>query len=132
MKISKNWMWLGAAVFVGVGITYLTGGKDKPSVNVNVPNLSASGQEGLAVFTKNCSACHGPYAGGTGNGPPLVHKVYEPNHHGDIAFQRAARFGVRAHHWRFGNMPPVKGIKQADVTKIVAFIRELQRANGIY
>jgi len=66
-----------------------------------------------------------------GVAPPLVHKIYEPNHHGDMAFLMAARNGVRAHHWKFGNMPPVEGITDAEVITIVAYVRALQRANGI-
>ncbi len=41
--------------------------------------------------------------------PRLVHKIYEPNHHADFAFQRAAAQGVKAHHWKFGNMPKIEG-----------------------
>jgi len=37
--------------------------------------------------------------------------------------------GVR--HWRFGDMPPVEGLSRRDVAAIVAYVRELQRANGI-
>ena len=69
--------------------------------------------------------------GQDGVAPPLVHKIYEPSHHGDESFQRAAAVGVRAHHWSFGDMPAVEGITRGDVTMIVAYIRELQRANGI-
>ena len=68
---------------------------------------------------------------GTDVGPPLIHSVYEPNHHGDIAFQRAAKFGVRAHHWTFGNMPPVPEVDEAAVEKITAYVRWLQQAAGI-
>ena len=57
--------------------------------------------------------------------------IYEPSHHGDEAFQRAAAVGVRGHHWPFGDMPPVEGVTRGDVTMIIAYIRELQRANGI-
>jgi len=60
-----------------------------------------------------------------------VHKIYEPGHHGDISFQRAAEFGVKAHHWRFGDMPPVPGISADQVSLLVRYVRELQRANGI-
>lgn len=48
-----------------------------------------------------------------------------------MAFVRAAREGVRAHHWRFGDMPPVEGVSDADLAGIIAFVREVQRANGI-
>ena len=58
--------------------------------------------------------------------------IYEPNHHGDMSFRLAARQGVRAHHWDFGNMPPVEGVTDEDVIKITRYVRELQKANGIF
>ena len=67
-----------------------------------------------------------------GKGPPLVHKYYHPGHHGDAAFFQAARNGVRSHHWRFGDMPPVKGLTDADIKAIVRYVRELQKENGIF
>ena len=50
-----------------------------------------------------------PAAGHDGAGPPLVHKIYQPGHRSDMAFVLAAQNGVRAHHWPFGNRPPVEG-----------------------
>ena len=44
---------------------------------------------------------------------------------------RAVNQGVASHHWSFGNMPPVPGVSHRSVTKIAAYVRELQRANGI-
>lgn len=94
--------------------------------------LSQNAQIGKRAFEAKCAACHGANgAGQDGVAPPLVHVIYEPSHHGDESFQRAAEMGVRAHHWRFGNMPAVAGITRGDVTMIVAYIREIQRANGI-
>lgn len=94
--------------------------------------LSANAEIGKAAFEAKCAACHGANAAGQdGVAPPLVHKIYEPSHHGDAAFLLAAKNGVRAHHWRFGNMPPVEGMTDGDVKMIVAYVRELQRANGI-
>jgi len=87
--------------------------------------------QGKALFEQNCSACHGPAADGTAQGPPLVHIIYEPNHHGDASFVLAARNGVRAHHWQFGDMPPVEGVTDASVLEIVGYIRWLQRQVGI-
>jgi hypothetical protein len=58
--------------------------------------------------------------------------IYEPGHHGDESFQRAAAQGVRAHHWRFGNMPPVEGVTRSDVKMIISYVRDLQRATGIH
>src|SRR5215510_86256 len=88
-------------------------------------------QAGEAKFNANCSACHGPQGKGTNQGPPLVHKIYEPNHHGDAAFQMAAARGVRAHHWNFGDMPQIAGVTPEDVKEITGYIRWLQRQAGI-
>jgi mono/diheme cytochrome c family protein len=105
----------------------------QPIVSVTVPELSAADKIGEKAFNKNCASCHGVNATGLdGLGPPLVHKIYEPNHHGDMSFQMAAQRGVRAHHWRFGNMPPVEGITLDEIAVITAYIRTLQRANGIH
>ena len=87
---------------------------------------------GKRAFDAKCASCHGANAAGqNGVAPPLVHKIYEPGHHSDEAFQRAAKSGVRAHHWQFGNMPPVSGLTRGDVQHIALYVRELQRANGI-
>jgi mono/diheme cytochrome c family protein len=88
-------------------------------------------QAGEAKFNAHCAACHGPQATGTQQGPPLVHKIYEPNHHGDAAFLRAAEFGVKAHHWEFGNMPKIETVSSADVEQIIRYVRWLQRQAGI-
>ncbi len=102
-------------------------------VAVSVPaSLNDQEQIGKRAFDRVCAACHGANAQGKqGVAPPLVHKIYEPNHHGDMAFMLAAKNGVRAHHWKFGNMAPVKGVTQGDVLNIVAYVRALQRENGI-
>ena len=94
--------------------------------------LSEEAQIGQRAFDAVCAACHGDNAAGKmGAGPPLVHEIYEPSHHGDMAFLMAVQNGVQSHHWRFGNMPAQEGLTRADVTSIVAYVRELQRANGI-
>ena len=103
-------------------------------VAISLPDtFSDSARIGQTAFNAKCAACHGPTAGGIeGAGPPLVHVIYEPSHHADVAFFRAAEMGVRAHHWTFGNMPPVEGITRAEIGEIVAYLRAVQRANGIY
>lgn len=102
------------------------------TINVIVPErLSAMARDGQNLFNESCAACHGKNAAGTDQGPPLVHDIYNPGHHADIAFQRAARFGVRAHHWRFGNMPKQEHVTDAEVAAIIVYVRELQAANGI-
>lgn len=101
-------------------------------VAIQMPSISGLAAAGQALFTERCAACHGE--NGTGNveaGPPLIHKIYEPGHHGDESFQRAVAIGVQGHHWRFGDMPAQEGLSRADVDKIIAFVRAVQRANGI-
>ncbi|MBC7281985.1 cytochrome c [Hoeflea sp.] len=103
-----------------------------PLVSVTVPALSETAEAGKAVFDAKCAKCHGANAAGQdGIAPPLVHRIYEPGHHGDASFYLAARNGVRAHHWPFGDMPPVEGIDDMGIERIVTYVRELQRANGI-
>ncbi|WP_424940165.1 c-type cytochrome [Aliiroseovarius sp. S253] len=107
-------------------------GKPTEMVQVTIPELENDLALGARAFEAKCAACHGPSAGGLeGSGPPLIHKIYEPSHHGDAAFFRAAELGVRAHHWTFGNMPPVEGITRAEIGEIVKYLRAVQRANGI-
>ena len=131
-----------ATVGVAVGYTAMKRAPEAPAlpsaetamVKVTLPaTLTSEAQLGKAAFEAKCAACHG--ANGAGNvnaAPPLIHKIYEPSHHGDESFHYAAAMGVQAHHWRFGNMPPVEGITRAEVATIITYIRELQRANGIF
>lgn len=101
-------------------------------VRISVPKLNDVERSGEAVFNKNCASCHGKNAvGQQGVAPPLVHKIYEPGHHGDISFELAAKQGVRQHHWSFGSMPPVPGLTKRQTSDIIAYVRKLQRANGI-
>ena len=110
---------------------FMPGGPIHVQVNVKMPDLSADAVQGRTLFETNCAACHGKSGGGTENGPPLIHKIYEPSHHGDMSFYMAVKQGVRAHHWKFGNMAPVEGVSDNDMSMILAFVREVQRHNGI-
>lgn len=105
-----------------------------PIVEVALPaELSAEARMGERAFEAKCAECHGANAAGqNGVAPPLVHQIYEPSHHSDMAFVLAAKNGVRAHHWNFGNMPPVEGLTNGDVEMIARYIRELQKENGVY
>ena len=100
---------------------------------VKVPNLTGAALVGEKTFNANCGSCHGKNAAGKdGIAPPLVNKIYEPSHHGDMAFVLAAKQGVRQHHWSFGNMPPVPDVSDQQISDIIAYVRTLQRANGIH
>lgn len=101
-------------------------------VSVIVPDLPSELQLGKDLFDTKCADCHGANAAGkNGKGPPLVHIIYEPNHHPDESFALAAKNGTQAHHWPFGNMPPVANISNSELVEIINYVRHLQRANGI-
>lgn len=96
--------------------------------------VASTGGDAVAggrTYDKSCAVCHGPGATGTDQGPPLVDRIYEPSHHGDASFLLAVRRGTPAHHWGFGDMPPVPAISDSDVTNVVAYVRRLQVAAGI-
>jgi len=49
--------------------------------------LSDNAQIGKTAYDANCASCHGPNGAGTdGKAPPLIHKIYEPNHHATKLF----------------------------------------------
>lgn len=133
------------ANIIGIAATLIAGGViwyafwsnsaegGTPIAKVKVPALEGLALEGETLFNANCAECHGKNAAGQHNvAPPLVHVIYEPNHHSDSSFIRAAKNGAQAHHWPFGNMPPVKGVTDTELTRIITYIRALQRANGIF
>lgn len=139
---------IGIAIVAGLlGVAWLTGmhrmwtgphqsmgaaGGGTALVKVVVPELSETAKSGKVIFDRNCAKCHGTNGAGVDKaGPPLIHVIYEPSHHGDGAFHNAARRGVRSHHWPFGNMPPIPDLKATDVARIIVYVREVQRANGI-
>jgi len=129
-KLAVVGVMIAAAVIV---VGKMQGADDKTAtLDVQVPKLSALAAQGEKLFEANCMVCHGKNAGGSEQGPPLIHKIYEPNHHGDQSFILAAKRGVRAHHWPFGNMPAQPQVSESDAWMIVGYVRELQKANGIY
>lgn len=93
--------------------------------------LSATAQQGQAAFLRNCQQCHGAWGQGSEQGPPLIHKIYEPSHHADSAFFFAITRGSRQHHWRFGDMPLQPQVKPDEIPAIIRFVREVQESNGI-
>lgn len=130
-----------ALLFITFGVQYFSNGSASAAmeegtalVAIKTPeSYSQNAQIGQRLFEAKCADCHGPNAvGQAGVAPPLIHVIYEPNHHGDESFQRAVALGVRAHHWKFGNMPAVAGLTRAEVKFIIAYVRELQRHNGIF
>ncbi len=141
---------IAGVVIAGASALYFQGERSKPATSGNgkdnsqlnegdpivavmLPEqLDEKSMIGKRAFDAKCASCHGANAAGqNGIAPPLVHKIYEPSHHGDESFQLAVKAGVRAHHWTFGNMMPVEGLTRGDVSNIIAYVRTLQRENGI-
>jgi len=96
------------------------------------PEMTPSLNLGKMNYEAYCASCHGKTAAGTDRGPTFISKIYHPGHHGDGAFFIAAKRGVRAHHWRFGNMPPVKGVNDTQIQSILLYVRAVQQLNGVF
>jgi mono/diheme cytochrome c family protein len=118
---------LAVAAVVGIVVIALADTRSEPFEPAD-PGLVA---EGAVLYAANCAVCHGSDLEGADRGPPLLHAIYAPNHHGDEAFQRAVAAGVAPHHWGFGPMPPMPTLDRDEVAAIIAFIRAEQQAAGI-
>lgn len=124
-------------VVVAVVVIVLSGGSPAPrdpmtgaaefDIPAQDPMLVA---EGEPLYRANCAACHGIDLRGTAVGPSQLSVIYQPGHHPDDAYVLAALNGVRAHHWNFGDMAPIPGLSRSDMDRIIAYIRENQRAQG--
>lgn len=127
-------IYIAIALTLVVALRWWFSASDQGSafVDVKLPQLSAQAAAGAMVFAENCATCHGENASGTDQGPPLIHIIYEPNHHADESIRLAVKNGVRAHHWPYGDMAPVEGVAAAQIEPLITFIREVQRHNGIH
>jgi mono/diheme cytochrome c family protein len=117
------------SLLAGLGIWAVY--REGPASTVRVPPLSPSAEAGRVAFQRSCASCHGDVGQGTTSGPPLIHVIYRSGHHPDEAFEQAVRHGSRAHHWRFGDMPPQPTVSADAIPTITRYVRELQQANGI-
>lgn len=126
-------IWLGALLgtflVLGAASERALAQTAGPAAPRQVPAELRTGQ---ALYATHCATCHGVDARGTDKGPTFLSKTYTPYLHADIAFQLAVERGVRAHHWRFGDMQKVPGISRQEVRAIVEYVRWLQREAGIY
>ncbi|GMR13599.1 MAG: hypothetical protein BMS9Abin29_1811 [Gemmatimonadota bacterium] len=125
---------LGAVLAVAMGFAACAPAADSPDPEVLAAVAARSPaeyQKGKELYAAYCATCHGENGGGSAVGPPLMHRFYRPAHHADAAFLIAIKSGVRAHHWRFGNMAPIPGLDAETSGRIVAYVRWLQAENGI-
>jgi cytochrome c2 len=103
-----------------------------PSLSLALDGVMRTDKKGEDAFNSRCRLCHGEKGSGTDKGPPLVHRIYHPGHHSDLSFKLAVQRGVRAHHWRFGDMPRIEGVADEEIEAIIRFIRSLQKGAGIF
>ena len=116
-----------AAVFVVFGTSGLDAFDESPSVPVS----SLSIQLGGIAFAEECASCHGRTARGTERGPDLIHPDYGPGRRSDAQFRRAIREGKQARRAGYQNMPPAMNGSERHLNRLIVFLREVQRANGI-
>lgn len=114
------------AVFVAFG----TSGLDAFDEGAGRSMSSVSVERGLAAFAGECARCHGRLAEGTDRAPNLIHRDYGPGARSDAQFRRAVRRGMPARDG-YGAMPAFPDVTERRLARMIAFVRELQRANGI-
>ena len=117
------------AVVIALTITCGTSNQDEPAVGAVVTEIVT--YSGEKSFQTRCAVCHGQKADGTQTGPPLVNRLYEIGHHPNFSFHNAVNKGVTAHHWNFGDMPPIPNVPAEEIDAIICHVRDLQRAQGI-
>lgn len=108
-----------------------SGKRDTNPFHLPPAGFIGDSNKGAALFRQHCSSCHGRAASGSNQGPPLIHKTYNSTHHADLAFHLAVKNGVRRHHWRYGDMPPLPNVSPQSVGHIVAYVRAIQLRAGI-
>lgn len=124
----RPWARLGAVVAAAALGAVLVGcGSGSTQPQSDAPG----GVRGAELYQANCASCHGEDLRGTAKGPSHLSVVYEPNHHSDDSFRSAVANGAPAHHWSFGDMPPVAGLTSAEVDAIIAFVRQVQEEQGL-
>ena len=129
-------LWVALAIVSVAASTILFAGctttenpaPTQPPVDIDRGPTTYSGQES---FQNRCAVCHGQLADGTATGPPLVNRLYEIGHHPNFSFHNAVNNGVTAHHWNFGDMPPIPNVPPEEVDAIICHVRDLQRSKGI-
>lgn len=92
---------------------------------------STDASTGADLYEASCASCHGADLRGTSQGPPHLSQVYAPDHHPDEWFRAAISQGSRAHHWNFGDMPPIAGLDDDEIDLVIAYVREQQQIHGL-
>lgn len=125
---ARRWVRVAGAVAVMVMASVLAAcGGGSNETDVGTVDVGRGGE----LYQAKCASCHGADLRGTDQGPSHLSVVYEPNHHSDDSFRAAIANGAPAHHWSFGDMPPVKGLSASEVDAIIAYVRQAQEEQGL-
>ena len=119
---------LGFLRFTGVLMTQEQAPQVAQSTEKPMPEVFANG---ASLFNAHCATCHGAGAAGTDRGPSFLSPIYAASHHSDASFFLAVKQGVRAHHWQFGDMPPLPDVTTDQAAEIIVYVRWLQAQAGI-
>ncbi len=122
------------AVAIALTISCGASNQVEPTTGASIASASIADTttySGEDSFQNRCAVCHGQNAEGTATGPPLVNRLYEIGHHPNFSFHNAVNKGVTAHHWNFGDMPPIPNVPPEEIDAIICHVRDLQRAEGI-
>lgn len=127
--------WMGLVMGALVALTIMTmWGRERVSIKANpvIPDLSEKAQLGRELMNAKCADCHGvDGTGGSKKGPPLLHAMYREEVFPAHQFKRSILEGKREKNWRFGPMPAMPELGDDNVDAIIAFVREVQAANGV-
>lgn len=121
-------IWILIILLIGIGFS----NHGQTAKHIPSPKVPAQLTLNKMLYEKYCAECHGVDLRGSDKGPPFMHRVYHPGHHGDRSFYVAVKKGAKAHHWKFGDMKPIEGIDDRVIGSIVKYVRYVQKAAGLF
>lgn len=86
---------------------------------------------GRDLYENACAWCHGLDLRGTERGPAHLSEIYGPERADDNVFRNAVVNGVPQKNWEFGPMAAIPSLSDAEITDIIAFIRQTQTNEGL-
>ena len=83
-------------------------------------------------YAQRCAMCHGADLRGSRIGPSHLSSVFGPEQTTDAMFADAIRNGGRSGRFpQYDAMPAVPGLSNHEITSIIAYVRSVQRAQGL-
>jgi mono/diheme cytochrome c family protein len=95
------------------------------------PTTSGDPVAGRDLYDNACAWCHGFDMRGTERGPAHLSELYGPERAADSVFRAAIANGAAQKNWEFGPMAAVAGLSDAEVSDIIAYIRQTQDQQGL-